>query len=176
MWMKKTKHFFQTLIEGNKLTPSSKAQRLLTSCSLWLNTSWRASITLWRMFSISVTLYKRKHTMEISSYVHAFLYHSPLDVKSSAGSKDLHHHDLARDKTPVEGRGMNVPCTSASGFKPWWIQLVIGCVPDWLPSWIPLTGLAADIKTPLQTWTLESILPKTRQTPTPAQKVIICLP
>lgn len=40
-----------------ELTASSKAQRLLTSCSLWLNSSCRISITLWRMFSISVTLY-----------------------------------------------------------------------------------------------------------------------
>lgn len=59
----------------------------------------------------------QKKTKEIRGHVHALLYHSPLDVKSSAGTKDLHHHDLARDKTPVEGRGMNIPCTSASGFK-----------------------------------------------------------
>lgn len=43
-------------------TASSKAQRLLTSCSLWLNSSWRISITLWRMFSISVTLYVKTQT------------------------------------------------------------------------------------------------------------------
>lgn len=43
-------------------TASSKAQRLLTSCSLWLNSSWRTSITLWRMFSISVTLYVKTQT------------------------------------------------------------------------------------------------------------------
>lgn len=41
-------------------TPSSNAHRLLTSCSLWLNTSCRASITLWRMFSISVTRCRKK--------------------------------------------------------------------------------------------------------------------
>lgn len=43
-------------------TASSKDQRLLTSCSLWLNSSWRTSITLWRMFSISVTLYVKTQT------------------------------------------------------------------------------------------------------------------
>lgn len=68
----------------NKIhTPSSKAQRLLTSCSLWLNTSCRISITLWRMFSISVTLYIKTHKKTHGQHprVYVTISHSPLDVK-----------------------------------------------------------------------------------------------
>lgn len=56
--------------ENETHTPSSKAQRLLTSCSLWLNTSCRTSITLWRIFSISVTLYTKTHNKTHSQHSH----------------------------------------------------------------------------------------------------------
>lgn len=85
-------------------TPSSKAQRLLTSCSLWLNTSWRTSMALWRMFSISVTLYMETQKKEHTVNTFLQLLHFPLDVKTaSPAAKDLHHHELARDKKPAEG-------------------------------------------------------------------------
>lgn len=45
-------------------------------------------------------------------------YHSPLDVKTASPAiKDLHHHELASDKKPVEGGGMYAPCISASGCR-----------------------------------------------------------
>lgn len=60
---------------GHQHTPSSKAHRLLTSCSLWLNTSCRTSITLWRMFSISVTLCRKKReTFVFVQGNHFFFY------------------------------------------------------------------------------------------------------
>lgn len=34
---------------------------------------------------------------------------------ASPATKDLHHHDVARDKKPVEGTGKFAPCTA--GFK-----------------------------------------------------------
>lgn len=37
-------------------------------------------------------------------HVSVTISHSPLDVKTaSPAAKDLHHHELARDKKPVEG-------------------------------------------------------------------------
>lgn len=90
---------------NNRHTPSSKAHRLLTSCSLWLNTSCRTSITLCRIFSISVTLCIRTQKIH-GQHLHIcfILSHCPLHVKSaSPAAKDLHHHELGRDKKLVEG-------------------------------------------------------------------------
>lgn len=61
---RKTLNYQHSCGKNKTHTPSSKAQRLLTSCSLWLNTSCRTSITLCRIFSISVTLYIKRHTQK----------------------------------------------------------------------------------------------------------------
>jgi len=75
------------------------------------------------MFSISVTLYTKTQRKTPGQHSCAFVTqsHSPLDVETaSLAAKGLHHHELARDKKPVE-RGGRYVCTLHISF---WVQVL----------------------------------------------------
>lgn len=143
------------------LTPSSNAQRLLTSCSLWLNTSCRTSITLWRIFSISVTLYintQTMHTFKTSHLLNTFCLMLKLQILQPRIyiTMSLAETSLERGEGRVCLHRAYQPLPAAAGQGASDDPFSFKASP-WLDANLNLLafiGLAADIKTPLQTWSM----------------------